>query len=50
MLVYIYFAVLLDVKELSYVSKVFDKFGHWKKSLSKSSEVLVEDGANRDEI
>ena len=49
-LVYIYFAVLLDVKELKYVSKIFDKFGHWQKSLSKSSEVLLEGGTNRDEI
>lgn len=38
LLVYIYFAILLQIKELYIFVKLFEKFGGWKKTASKSSE------------
>lgn len=48
MLVYIVFAVLLDVKELSILQKLFSTFGNWKSSLAKTTEV-VETAGQSDE-
>ena len=48
MLVYIVFAVLLDVKELSMIQKLFSTFGNWKSSLARSTEV-VETAGQSDE-
>jgi peptidoglycan biosynthesis protein MviN/MurJ (putative lipid II flippase) len=42
MLVYIYFGLLFDVRELYILQKLWDKFGSWQKTLSKSQEVLLE--------
>jgi putative peptidoglycan lipid II flippase len=42
MLVYLYFCVLFEVKELSYFTQVLNKFGKWRQPLIESSEVLVE--------
>jgi putative peptidoglycan lipid II flippase len=49
MLVYIYFAALLDIKELKMVTNLVYTFDRWRKPLSKSKEVIVEtslDGEN----
>ena len=50
MLVYVYFSVLLDVKELSYLTKIFSKFARWKNLLASSKEVLVEASADGNEL
>ncbi len=42
MLVYLYFAVLLDIKELKYLSVIFQKLGKWQQPLKKSKEVILE--------
>lgn len=42
MLVYIYFGLLFDVRELYILRNLWDKFGSWQKTLSKSQEVLLE--------
>ncbi len=42
MVVYLYFCVLFEVKELHYFTALFSKFGKWKQPLSQSSEVLTE--------
>lgn len=42
MVVYLYFCILFEVKELQYFTALFNKFGKWKQPLSQSSEVLVE--------
>lgn len=40
MLTYILFAYLLDIRELSMISKIFDALNNWKSFLSKSTEVM----------
>ncbi|MEO8581485.1 MAG: murein biosynthesis integral membrane protein MurJ [Patescibacteria group bacterium] len=40
MLTYILFAYLLDIRELSIISRIFDTFGNWKAILSKSPELV----------
>lgn len=42
MLVYIYFAMLFDIKELKYLSLLFNKFGKWQQPFKKSKEVIME--------
>jgi putative peptidoglycan lipid II flippase len=42
MLVYLYFAALFDVRELYIIQMAWDKIGEWRKTLSRSQEVLVE--------
>lgn len=42
MLVYVYFALLLDIRELYIITSILNKFGNWQKTLSKSQEALVE--------
>lgn len=44
MVVYLYFCVLFEVKELQYFTALFSKFGKWKQPLTQSSEVLTEAG------
>jgi putative peptidoglycan lipid II flippase len=41
-LVYIYFAMLLEIKELTMVQKVIATFDRWRKPLIQSKEVLIE--------
>lgn len=41
-LVYIYFSVLFDVKELTYFRNILGKFGKWKEAIEDSSEVLLD--------
>jgi len=50
MLVYIYFALLLDIRELYIITSLVNKFGNWQKTLSKSQEVLVESPNLTDEM
>lgn len=49
-LVYFYFSVLLEVKELSYFSQTLSKFGKWRKPLAASEEVLIDSGSDGEEI
>ncbi|HYD34941.1 MAG TPA: murein biosynthesis integral membrane protein MurJ [Vitreimonas sp.] len=41
-LVYIYFAALFDIKELTYFTQLVTSFGPWQKTLAKTPEVLSE--------
>ncbi len=50
LLVYVYFSVLLGVKEFDNFINMIAKFGKWQKPLAKSEEVLIETGADGDEI
>lgn len=50
MLVYIYFASLLEIKELSLVTNAISSLSRWRKSLSKTSEVLVDARVEDDSI
>ncbi len=49
-LVYIYFSVLFDVKELVYFRNIFKKFGKWQEAIEDSSEVLLDSSSNNDEL
>jgi len=42
MLVYIYFALLLDIRELNMFMKLVNNFAPWKKTLAKAPEIVVE--------
>lgn len=50
MLVYIYFAMLFDIRELYILQDMFEKLGSWKKTLSKSEEVLIESPVQPEEL
>ncbi len=50
LLVYTYFSVLFDVQELAYFMNAFQKFGKWQQPLSESKEVLIESGADGEDI
>jgi putative peptidoglycan lipid II flippase len=50
MLVYVYFCLLFDVRELYILQNIMNKFGNWQKTLSKSQEVLVESPNRLDEL
>lgn len=50
MLVYIYFAMLFDIRELYILQDILNKIGSWKNALSKSQEVILESGIDGDEI
>lgn len=41
-LVYIYFSMLFDVKELVYLRNLLGKFGKWKEVIGDSSEVILD--------
>ncbi|KUK79489.1 MAG: Integral membrane protein MviN, partial [Microgenomates bacterium 39_7] len=49
-LVYFYFSILFEVKELSYFMQMFSKFGKWRKPLADSEEVLIDSGVDGEEI
>lgn len=50
-LVYLYFSVIFEVKELSYLSQLITKFGRWRQPLVDSKEVLIKtEGESGDEI
>lgn len=49
-LVYLYFAILFDVRELQIVIKLLEKFGSWQLPLQKTGEVVVETPIENDEI
>ena len=42
LLVYLYFSILFDVKELNYFNSLLAKFGKWKTVLNDSREVLLD--------
>ena len=46
MLVYIYFALLFDIRELYILKSILDKLGSWNKTLSRTEEVILENSAN----
>ncbi len=48
MLVYIYFAMLFDIRELYILREMLNKIGSWKKTLSKTEEVLETSGQTAD--
>lgn len=50
MLVYIYFAMLFDVRELYILKDILNKIGSWKKILSQTEEVLLESSVSNDEV
>lgn len=49
-LVYVYFATLLDIKELRYITNLTNTFGRWRKTLAKSQEVLLETSVDSDGV
>jgi putative peptidoglycan lipid II flippase len=49
-LVYIYFSVLFDVKELTYFRNILSKFGKWKEVIKDSSEVLLDSSIENHEL
>jgi len=49
-LVYIYFSMLLDVKELTSLQQLFAKFGKWREAIKDSQEVLLDSSMENDEI
>jgi putative peptidoglycan lipid II flippase len=50
LLVYVYFSVLLDVKELKLFASLLNRFGKGHKLLAKSKEVWIDTGADGEEI
>lgn len=48
MLVYSYFALLFNIRELRMLVQLVNKFGPWKKVLSTAPEVVVESNATSD--
>lgn len=50
MLVYVYFSALFDVKEMGYLAKIFSKMTGWRDRLADSKEILVETGAEGNEV
>jgi putative peptidoglycan lipid II flippase len=50
LLVYIYFSVLFDVKELNYFRAMLNKFGKWRETLKESDEVLLDSSIENDEL
>jgi putative peptidoglycan lipid II flippase len=50
MVVYLYFAALLNIRELKIVLDLINNFGPWRKILAKSEEVLLETGVEGEEL
>ncbi len=50
MLVYIYFAMLFEIRELTILKDILEKIDGWKKTLSRTEEVLLETGMSGDEL
>lgn len=50
MIVYVYFSVLFDVKEIGYLAKIFSKMTGWKGVLADSKEILTETSADGHEV
>ncbi len=49
-LVYVYFSVLFDVKELTYFRNILSKFGKWKEAIQDSEEVLLDSSIENNEL
>lgn len=50
MLVYIYFAALLDIHELKLITNLIYSFGKWQKPLEASKEVLMDSSSGSDDL
>lgn len=50
MLVYIYFSMLFEVKELDYLNKFFSTITRWRQFLASSKEVILETSADGNEM
>lgn len=50
MLVYVFFAALLDIRELRYLTRLVNSFGRWRKPLEKTPEMLGETGVEGDSL
>lgn len=50
LLVYIYFALLFEIKELFYFKGILFKFGKWKEAVTDSEEVLLDSSIENDEF
>lgn len=48
--VYIYFCLVLKIKELKYLGQILEKFGKWKKPLEQTQEVLLESSIDHDDL
>jgi len=49
MLVYAYFAMLFDIRELKMLTHLLEKFGPWQKILSTSPEVIADSSGKASE-
>ncbi len=49
-LVYLYFSVLFEVNELNYFVTMFEKFGKWQQPLAATEEVIIDSGAEGEEV
>jgi hypothetical protein len=47
-LVYLYFSILFDIKELNYFNSLIAKFGKWKPVLKDSQEMLLDSSIEGD--
>lgn len=50
MLGYAYFSTLFDVKELQHFASMLKSLGKWRKTIDKTSEVIVETSVEGDEV
>ncbi|MPN50477.1 hypothetical protein SDC9_198104 [bioreactor metagenome] len=50
LLVYSYFALLLDIKELFYFKAILQKFGRWREPIKGTDEVLLDSSIENDEL
>jgi putative peptidoglycan lipid II flippase len=51
MVVYLYFAALFEIKELSILTQFFDSYGgKWAKALAMSDEVIIETSVDAEEV
>lgn len=50
LLVYSYFAFLLDIKELFYFKAILQKFGRWREPIKGTDEVLLDSSIENDEL
>lgn len=50
MLVYIYFAALFEIRELRLFTSVIQSIGRWRKTLSRSEELLIDSSGEDDSI
>lgn len=49
-LVYVYFSILFDIRELVYLRTLLRKFGPWREAIEDSSEVLLDSSIENNEV